>query len=89
MEHIKAIFFKRHVWRFGEYFQVLDDKKWKDRKYPMRNITDLNGFLCCLCCVPPFCVVKAAIMSAIHLLMLLPVLLVTSALLLPYHMVML
>eukprot|EP01084_Bolivina_argentea_P109545 195823_1 len=77
MDHIKAIYLSRHVYKFED--------AWEETKFPMRNIDDLNGFLCCLCCVIPFGVFKACIMSTIHLLITIPLILLVSLILFPYQ----
>eukprot|EP01083_Nonionella_stella_P021173 58712_1 len=80
MDPIKAIYFKRHLFRFEDV--------WTDQKYPTRNVNDLNGFVCCLCCIIPLFIIKAIIMTVIHLVIVLPVTLITIILLFPYQIIM-
>jgi len=124
MEHIKAIYLRRHVFRFEEYFNEIHrtqtpkskwiEKKhsdgsglvvsalvtnprrdpnapryeWRDKEYETRDITDLNGFLCCICCGVPFIAMKAVLMMLIHLLLVTPSTLILAVCLFPYQLVM-
>ena len=81
MEPIKAVYFQRHLYRFEDV--------WEDKTFSMRNIDDLNGFFCCLCCIIPFGVIKASLMTAIHLIIFIPSSLLITTLLFPYQLFML
>lgn len=80
MEQIRAVYFKRHLYKFEDI--------WKDKEFSMRNINDLNGFFCCICCIVPFGFIKASLMTVIHLFILIPITLIVTIILFPYQLFM-